>query len=69
MREHARWEDIEGEGLQRREGVQGHAMVTVTGCEVGRMCEGMQGRRQGRGHTTVTAMAMVCEVRRVCEGM
>ena len=36
--------------MQRQEGVQGHAMAMVTGCEVGRMCKGMQGQRQGRGH-------------------
>ena len=40
----------EGEGVRRQEGVQGHATVMVTGCEVGRMCKGMQGRRQERGH-------------------
>ena len=38
----------EGEGMWRWEGVQGHAMVMVMRCDVGRMCKGMQGWRQGR---------------------
>ena len=38
----------EGEGVRRQESVQGHATVMVTGCEVGRMFKGMQGKRQGR---------------------
>ena len=46
-----------GGGLQRRGGVQGHAMVMVMECEVGSMCKGMQGQRQGRGCV------------RVCEGV